>query len=103
MISDESLSRNFRALSHPRRAMVFRLIVADPSVADSLDSLILATRLRPSSLVHHLREMERCGLLRRQRRGSIVAYRVVPGEFTTALAAALRLAEAVRARPACAA
>ena len=99
MISDEQLARNFRALSHPRRAMVFRLIVKDPQVAQTLDRLIAATRLRPSSLVHHLREMERCGLIRRQRRGPEVAYRLAPNELTRALATALRMSEAVHARP----
>lgn len=98
MMSDEQLARSFRALSHPRRAMVFRLIVDDPTVAQTLDGLISATRLRPSSLVHHLREMERCGLIRRQRRGPEVAYRLAPGDLTQALATALRMSEAARTR-----
>lgn len=100
MISDETLARNFKALSHPRRAMIFRLIVDDPGVAQSLESLITATRLRPSSLVHHLREMERCGLVRRHRRGLHVAYRLGPSDLTAALATVLRMAESLHARPA---
>jgi len=100
MMSDEAFARSFRALSHPRRALVFRLIVSEPAIAHSLEGLVIATRLRPSSLVHHLREMERCGLIRRHRRGPWVAHRLVPNDLTTALATAMRMSEAVRARPA---
>ena len=78
MMSNEVLTRNFKALSHPRRAMIFRLLAKSPEAGDSLDQLPQATRLRYSSLVHHLREMGRCGLVRRHRRGPEVAHRLVP-------------------------
>jgi DNA-binding transcriptional ArsR family regulator len=94
MMTDADLSRNFRALSHPRRAMIFRLIAKRPAVGNSLESLLVATGLRPSSLIHHLREMERCGLVTRRRKGAIVAYRLTPGGFTAALGLALRMVEA---------
>lgn len=100
MFTDATLARNFNALAHPRRAMLFRLLVNHPKLGDSLDRLITESRLSYSSAVHHLREMERSGLVRRQRRGSFTAYRLVPGELTMALATAMRMSESARAKPA---
>lgn len=98
MMNDATLSRNFKALAHPRRAMIFRILSLRPEQGSSLDSLLGATRLSPSSLVHHLREMERCGLLARHRRGVNVVYAVRPGEFTAALGSAMRIADTAQAR-----
>jgi len=99
MMSNEVLTRNFKALSHPRRAMIFRLLAKSPEAGDSLDRLLQATRLRYSSLVHHLREMERCGLVRRHRRGPEVAYRLVPGDLSAALGEAVDITQVARHRP----
>ena len=98
-MTNDAFARNFRALSHPRRVMIFRLLAKRPEAGDSFDRLTRATRLQPSSLVHHLREMERCGLLRRNRRGPEVAYRLTPGELTDALGAAGDVAQVARHRP----
>lgn len=94
-MTNEKLALSFKALSHPRRAMIFRLLAERPEAGKSLDRLLHATGLRYSSLVHHVREMERCGLIRRQRRGPEVAYLLTPGELTRALedaGAAVRIA-----------
>lgn len=99
MMTNDALARNFKALAHPRRAMIFRLLAKRPDAGDSLDRLERATRLQYSSLVHHLREMERCGLIRRQRRGPEVAYRLASGELTAALGEATHIAQIVRHRP----
>lgn len=99
MMTNEALARNFRALSHPRRAMLFRLLAERPDAGDSLDRLQRASRLRYSSLVHHLREMERCGLVRRQRRGAEVAYRLVPGHLSAALGEVSDITRVARHRP----
>jgi len=99
MMTNAALARNFKALSHPRRAMIFRLLARRPEAGDSLDRLERATRLQYSSLVHHLREMEKCGLIRRHRRGPEVAYRLVGGELTTALGEAMDVARVARHRP----
>ena len=98
-MTDETLSRSFKALSHPRRAMIFRLLANRPDAGNSLDRLRQASRLQRSSLVHHLREMERCGLVRRHRRGGEVAYRLTPGELATAMGEATRISETSRHRP----
>ena len=99
MMKNEALARNFKALSHPRRALIFRLLAKRPEAGDSFDRLKEATRLKRSSLIHHLREMERCGLIRRRRRGQEVAYRLVPGELTLALGDATDTARIARHRP----
>ena len=99
MMTNEDLARNFKALAHPRRAMIFRLLAKHPEAGDSLDHLAQATRLQNSSLVHHLREMDRCGLLRRRRRGPEVAYRLIPGEFNAALGEAADISQIARHRP----
>ncbi len=71
---DSEIALRFKALSHPRRALIFRLMTENPEICQSYSQLQVATRLSPSSLVHHLREMERCGLIRRQRKGVYVTY-----------------------------
>ncbi|HHC29113.1 MAG TPA: hypothetical protein ENK80_00880 [Rhodobacterales bacterium] len=97
MLSNEALARNLNALAHPRRAMLFRLLIDDPAAGDSLQSLIAASSLHPSFAIHRLREMERCGLLIRRRKGLNTRYRLATGAFTAALATALRLSEAAHA------
>lgn len=99
MMTNDALARNFKALSHPRRAMIFRLLARRPETGDSFDRLAQATRLQPSSLVHHLREMERCGIVRRRRRGLEVAYRLATGELTLALGEATNVTRVARHRP----
>ncbi|WP_281842791.1 helix-turn-helix domain-containing protein [Sinisalibacter aestuarii] len=85
-----------KALAHPRRAMIFRLLAQDPGAGRGFRRLADRTRLRDSSLAHHLREMERGGLLRRHRRGAEVVFSLSVTELTQALAIALRLGEASR-------
>jgi len=97
-MDNETLARNFRAISHPRRAMIFRLLAENPDAGQGFERLVQTTRLAESSLTHHLREMERCGLIRRHRRGTNVSYMLGAGEFTMALGAAMRLGEASRGR-----
>ncbi|HHC30110.1 MAG TPA: hypothetical protein ENK80_06075 [Rhodobacterales bacterium] len=94
MLSNRALARNLNALAHPRRVMLFRLLIDDPSAGDSLKSLIGASGVRPSSAIHRLREMERCGLLMRRRKRLNMRYRLATGEVAAALATALRLSEA---------
>lgn len=71
---DTEIALQFKALAHPRRALIFRLMSEHPKTGQSYSHLQAATRLCPSSLVHHLREMERCGLIRRRRKGVYVSY-----------------------------
>lgn len=85
MMANDTLARNFKALAHPRRAMLFRLLTENPASGDSLSRLQKTTRLSMTSLVHHLREMERCGMIQRHRHGAEVAYRLTCAELSLAL------------------
>jgi len=91
MTDDTTLARNFKALAHPRRARIFRLLAERPEVGRSFQHLQQATMLHESSLVHHLREMERCGILRRHRNGPCVAYILETAGLTGAIDNALSL------------
>lgn len=82
MIAD--IARSLRALSHPRRVMLFQLLVEEPDNERCFQSLQSATGLRTTPLVHHLREMERARLLVRRRKGSHAYYRLTPSALTTA-------------------
>mgnify|MGYP002623918874 FL=1 len=64
------LSDSFKTLAHPRRARIFKLLAERPELGHNLLSLKLATRLSDRVLDHHLRIMERAGLLRRRRKGA---------------------------------
>lgn len=88
---DRHLARAFRALSHPRRAALFRLLAEHPCAGASYRQLQVSSRLCTSSLTHHIREMERCGLIRRRRKGGTVAYLLEPASLGTALSETERL------------
>ena len=99
MLDAETLSRAFRALAHPRRAMIFRLLAAHPEAGDSFDILARALGLPPSTVTPHLREMERCGLVCRQRRGDRTAFELCTDDFIATLQATISLAERTRTGP----
>lgn len=78
MTNDEYLSRTFKALAHPRRAMIFRLLTEAPDHAATFGAIQALTGLGDTALIHHLREMERCGLLARKRIGVHAHYALTP-------------------------
>jgi DNA-binding transcriptional ArsR family regulator len=96
MPDDIALARAFKALSHPRRARLYRLLAEDPEIGRSFSAIQTATGIGEAPLVHHLREMERCGLLIRRRLGNSVAHILTPGPLTRALADAARLARVAK-------
>lgn len=91
MVNDETLAKAFKALAHPRRARIFRLLAEHPEVGRSFTNIQRVTGIGETPLVHHLREMERCGLLARRRRGTFMAHTLVPGPLLRALAEASHL------------
>jgi ArsR family transcriptional regulator len=95
MLADAALALSLRALAHPRRVRLFRLLVQSPRTGQTFSQLQAITRISDGPLVHHLREMERAGLLRRRRRGQEVAYMVTPAAFRDALRDAYGLCRAV--------
>ena len=92
MIDDETLAKAFKSLAHPRRARIFRLLASRPEVGHSLAGLQNALKIGDTPLVHHLREMERAGLLIRQRRGVQVAHILTPDLLLLAMDETKRLA-----------
>jgi DNA-binding transcriptional ArsR family regulator len=93
---DAALARAFRAIAHPRRAGIFRLLLDRPETGQSFQKLQHATGLCDSSLVHHLREMERCGLIRRRRKGVFVTYLLSLADFQKTVAETASLCLAAR-------
>lgn len=81
MTTDEYIARSFKALSHPRRAMIFRYLTEADDHTATYATLQGLTGLADSTLVHHLREMEKGGLLTRRRIGVYASYALHPGEL----------------------
>jgi ArsR family transcriptional regulator len=98
MTEDEQMAACFRALSHPTRARLFRLLATDPATGASYGTLQTATRLTDATLIHHLREMERGHVVARIRKGAFVSYRIAPALFTRTVSRAIAMAGAVRLR-----
>lgn len=98
-MTDDQLAMAFKGLSHPRRMRIFRTLVDDPRAGDSLQYLQARTAMPTACFTHHLREMERVGLIRKRRKGAIVATRLTPGPLTTAIATALSMADRHLRRP----
>ena len=87
MSDDPRHARAFRALAHPRRMRLFRLLAERPSTGDSVLRLYTVARIPEASARHHLAEMSKAGLVRRHRRGQEVAIRLTPLALRTAMGA----------------
>jgi DNA-binding transcriptional ArsR family regulator len=85
MSHDERMAVCFRALSHPTRARLFRMLATDPDIGRTYRTLQHASGLTDATLVHHLREMERGHLLARRRKGAEVSYIISAELFTRAI------------------
>lgn len=97
MLNDEKFALAFKALSHPRRVRIFRLLAQSEGPGLSYLALQKATGHSDGVLVHHLREMERCALITRRGKGPYVTYVATPGILTIAMEAAARLCHDARA------
>ena len=69
MIPDTTLATQFNALSHPSRVAIFRYLLARGPEGQSFGFVADALAMSPSTLVHHLREMERAQLVTRDVQG----------------------------------
>ncbi len=87
--NDVKIARRFNALSHPRRARIFRLLSEYPAAGQSFGRLVQETGFAASALIHHLREMERCGLIRRKRKGVEVSYFLTTAPLAQTISAVL--------------
>ena len=66
MIDSQATARTFSALAHPSRVDIFRCLLAHHPVGLTAGKLAKATALAPSTLSHHLSEMEMGGVILRR-------------------------------------
>ena len=69
MKNDTELANLFGAFAHPSRIAVLRNLLANAPNGANFGRLAKAVSLSPSTLTHHLREMEKAGVLIRQEQG----------------------------------
>ena len=96
MSSDQTIATAFNALAHPRRVFLFRLLVEHPELGRSVTELQRATGFKDAPLLHHLRVLERAGLIRRRRTGSTVTHALKPATLAAAIGEVDRLTGATR-------
>jgi ArsR family transcriptional regulator len=70
------LAGSFRALADPARLRLLSLIQAQPGGEACVCNLVAPLRLSQPTVTHHLQVLHRAGLLRREKRGVWVWYRV---------------------------
>lgn len=73
------LAASFKALAEPARLRLLSLIQAQPGGEACVCNLINPLRLSQPTVTHHLQVLHRAGLLRREKRGIWVYYRVERG------------------------
>ena len=69
MIDSKSIATSFSALSHPARVDVLLKLMPYAASGLTAGELAHSTKLAPSTLAHHLREMEQGGVIIRQADG----------------------------------
>mgnify|MGYP002641906977 CR=1 FL=1 len=72
------IAQLFFALGHRRRLLILELLRDRPETGRTLGMLENASGLARGTLIHHLRQMEKAGLVRRQQKGASTEYRFVP-------------------------
>ena len=80
------IAKSFFGLAHPRRIRIFECLTHAPGGQMSYQKLNAELRICDSSLIHHLREMERAGLVLRYRKGVTAVYRLVPDQVLADIA-----------------
>ena len=97
MLDDEMVASVARALGHPARIRILRLLAAQTECrgADLFGELPLAQ----STISEHLRVLKDAGLVVSRAEGSAMAYCIVPSAFGKLSTA---IAEMTRAAPTCA-
>jgi len=77
--SADQLAAALKVLGDPARLKLLSLIAARPDREACVCDLIEPLGLKQPTVSHHLRVLHDSGLLERERRGTWVYYRVVPG------------------------
>jgi ArsR family transcriptional regulator, arsenate/arsenite/antimonite-responsive transcriptional repressor len=84
----EQIARGFAALGDPSRLRLFSMIASRPEGEVCACALVVPMGKSQPTVSHHLRVLYEAGLVDRERRGTWIWYRVVPGRLE-ALRAAL--------------
>ncbi len=108
IIDDGRLAAGFKALAHPHRLRMFQRLVAccapgtvftaEPAACACAGDLGDGLTLAPSTVSHHLRELQLAGLVRTARRGRHIDCWIDP-DAVAALAGVLMPAGAAAGRP----
>jgi len=69
MKSDTELANLFNAFAHPKRIAILRALLMRCPNGCRFGDIASTVRISPSTLTHHLQEMERAGVLRREASG----------------------------------
>lgn len=77
----ERLAEAFKAIADPARLRLLSFIAAQPSGEACVCHLTEPLGLSQPTVSHHLKVLFTAGLLRRERRGTWVYYRIVPDEL----------------------
>lgn len=89
------LARAFAALADPARLRLFSLIAAQPEGEVCACALVEPLGRSQPTVSHHLKVLYEAGLVGRERRGTWIWYRVVPGRMEALRAALGSVAAAV--------
>jgi ArsR family transcriptional regulator, arsenate/arsenite/antimonite-responsive transcriptional repressor len=73
-----NLAAIFRALGEPARLHMLSLIAVQPSQEVCACELVEPLGLAQPTVSHHLKVMYEAGLLKRERRGTWIYYRILP-------------------------
>jgi ArsR family transcriptional regulator, arsenate/arsenite/antimonite-responsive transcriptional repressor len=75
------LAEGFKALSDPVRLTIYSLIASQPTGEMCACDLVTPTGKSQPTVSHHLKALYEAGLVEREKRGSWVWYRAVPGRL----------------------
>lgn len=70
MKDSKTLAVTFSALAHPARVDIFKHLLSTHPSEQNANALVAATGIAPSTLSHHLREMEKGGVIARRAVGT---------------------------------
>lgn len=76
MKTDSELANLFAAFAHPSRLAILRALLSHSTSGQQFGELATGLGLSPSTLTHHLREMEAAGVLIREPEGRATRLRL---------------------------
>ena len=76
------LATIFRVLGEPARLQILSLISSQPSQEVRACELVETLGLAQPTVSHHLKVLYKAGLLAKERRGTLIYYRVLPEKLT---------------------